>query len=1245
MLTAQPLSTQRFPRSSNVMQVGYAESLELLPDAPATKRLSHALGSIERSSDETDSTMVFTLHGSTDDGSIEAELAEGTLSLRKLWTSGEDVRRSPLQLMSPQGTLVGEATVTLHALHAIRAVTAPPPAAAPAAKDAAKDAAAPAAKAAAPSTAMVASAEQAMAELSAPPEPKPLTRAEEEEVAERVDRAMLWKASQWLEKELDEKGKAAGAAPPPVDEEDFSPNMAHNLLMQFVSFAPDASAPAPDSIYLTFQLYHFAPRTTPRALLQSPADAAAAAARSASAADGGAASRPDAIRVEIGELALGPAARDAPWGHVTVEVRMAGASGTVASGVLRTSSVPKRGRRIDFGFAQLVAVPVGSAAAEEVARALAATDESEAAVTFSLMAPAGRGGGVVEVGSGSVSLHTILRDNADLAPASLPINSRTGFVGSLSVTVLALEALRQIAAADRAATAAAAEAAMGGGSTANARPSRGDDLMLVAADSALAREGPGLVERFLVQPPPPEGEGGGVSVATHADTLAHAEEQSRRFTSYLRGKCVYVDVWDGTSLLQIGTARVPLAALLRRGQERVGAASVVKEYLSVEVIDTALNSIEAAPSADAPAVVEPMLRGKLKLVLARLTVGQPTPKLTSSIDKGLRASGSPEGARQKVRLRALSTSGSNALTAREPTAADEAALYRRQLRRQKQREWLRMSGGGNPSLSASTGALVPAGGVGTVARSLEMGASEEHSLSRARLQLQQRQLRAAEAYRLSHKEERLRALLAESSSLSRYVYPSYGSAELVELPFRNPYSTEHCFTLEWEDELGHLSIVSSLDEWRSLKQRANLATPAEENLVIQGRQLWLMPNEMVYVPFKYQGFQHGQVALHEPSPPPLPPSASRSASALAAMPLAKRTISVRVLNVKTEAVASLDIRVRPQPYVVDQTFRFHQSEHEFLKTTIRLQNVRWHSSGPLPQPVPRATGGTAAVPAPLPFGGAVVAAGSTPQQVFVRSSDPDVVCGVHEQRSPTSPLEVSIKYRCGASPTVTRFLVLIYSDVWMHSLLEVWDVVVHALQRVDVHSLVGQTSLAKALLKGETHTSHGLVQCFSSTPTELALSPSAPFALSNSLTEVKLALRPFHPGRRQYVVHAVDLSRRALLSSWLVCAVNRLPAITKQFTLQVPEALGARKKVALANPYTYDTTFSFYTDAPHLLSFKSPSQLIPAGESRYVGLHFASLPKGSSARSGETKVLVFVNNEEDKNEECMEITVLYTGAA
>jgi nephrocystin-4 len=259
---------------------------------------------------------------------------------------------------------------------------------------------------------------------------------------------------------------------------------------------------------------------------------------------------------------------------------------------------------------------------------------------------------------------------------------------------------------------------------------------------------------------------------------------------------------------------------------------------------------------------------------------------------------------------------------------------------------------------------------------------------------------------------------------------------------------------------------------------SGLATPVEDGMLLNGRQLWLQAQELVYIPIKYQGWQHGQVALHSSAPEPpqyaqnygaggVMASGPSAAAITASMPLGRRTITVRVLNVKSETVGALELRVRPQPYVIDQTFRFHQSEHEFLKTTIRMSPVRWHASSVLPRPVPPAaaaggvhapsvyasasvyaSGGSAAV------GGSGAGAGgpSAPPAVWVRSSDPNVQCGVHERRGPSGQLEVYIKFKCGASPAVTRFLVLIYADEYMHTLLETWELVVHALQRVDVCS-------------------------------------------------------------------------------------------------------------------------------------------------------------------------------------------------
>ena len=209
--------------------------------------------------------------------------------------------------------------------------------------------------------------------------------------------------------------------------------------------------------------------------------------------------------------------------------------------------------------------------------------------------------------------------------------------------------------------------------------------MLVAENAELAREGHGLIERFLLQPP---GE-------KHPDWAAQAKRQLERFRTYLSTQSIYVDVWDGDSLLQIGTAQVPLAALLRAGTEQVGNASTVKEYLTADVFATTLTSIDAAPPTDAAEPPPPLRRGVLKLVLARFSVcaerpGSAPPKsLSRSADGALGWGERAASDRNKVRLRALPSGSGNVERAHEPTAAEAEAVYQRELRRQKRREWLR----------------------------------------------------------------------------------------------------------------------------------------------------------------------------------------------------------------------------------------------------------------------------------------------------------------------------------------------------------------------------------------------------------------------------------------------------------------------------------------------------------------------------------------------------------------------------
>lgn len=208
----------------------------------------------------------------------------------------------------------------------------------------------------------------------------------------------------------------------------------------------------------------------------------------------------------------------------------------------------------------------------------------------------------------------------------------------------------------------------------------------------------------------------------------------------------------------------------------------MKEYLTVDVIETRLTSIDAAPSADSAALTPPIVKGQLKLVLARLTAatrrspaGGPRPDfaandavVSSRPDGRRRASAtvrSGDGARHKVRLRPIAAAAANqplnSAGGAASSAAEEVALYQKQLRRQRHREWLRTHasalvatptdafaaafGAGGMTRSAGvprTGGY--GGGAQSLSRSMELGLDRESTLAKARLQLAMRSLRAAE---------------------------------------------------------------------------------------------------------------------------------------------------------------------------------------------------------------------------------------------------------------------------------------------------------------------------------------------------------------------------------------------------------------------------------------------------------------------------------------------------------------------
>lgn len=87
--------------------------------------------------------------------------------------------------------------------------------------------------------------------------------------------------------------------------------------------------------------------------------------------------------------------------------------------------------------------------------------------------------------------------------------------------------------------------------------------------------------------------------------------------------------------------------------------------------------------------------------------------------------------------------------------------------------------------------------------------------------------------------------------------------------------------------------------------------------------------------------------------------------------------------------------------------------------------------------------------------------------------------------------------------------------------------------------------------------------------------------------------------------------------------------------MELPAGTVANKKITYTNPYQQFRTFTLRCNQPWLMHFTPPRLQLPAGATRPIGLTFDA----RAATTGLLDVLVFVNDEEDKTEECFKVRV------
>ncbi|XP_071109623.1 nephrocystin-4-like isoform X1 [Haliotis cracherodii] len=712
-----------------------------------------------------------------------------------------------------------------------------------------------------------------------------------------------------------------------------------------------------------------------------------------------------------------------------------------------------------------------------------------------------------------------------------------------------------------------------------------------------------------------EGQPPGFEVKYFLDPTFLKPGESSLFYQHLARQTLHIDVWDADSLLLIGSSAVDLKYLCRNGNE------AVQTTFELDVVTSEYHEDTASSDNMRAASVKPLRRGKLHLRMANIghqgevkRVGHrtetiPLPSKTQVIISQTAGNSSYKGGslmRGENGLKKLGVSRAQPLTDNREVST---MMFSKERQMDKEETHRGVDSERQRKLARMNAVRQQSGGQENEKTTTIMGYRKEKTE-------RMRDMKTMEIYRMQTKREGILTMLSNTITTEHTIYPTFATAEFFEFVLKNPYNVQQNITMDCSDPA--VGVITDAREWRHFKQINNINTHVEEGMFNKesksdGPEIFLRPKETVNIPLKYQSFQADQSVQPQGPVNPFRKKEVRHKQGQQQEEsniLHSRSVRVIFKSEDGKPIAVLHLKVEPQPHVVDQTFRFYHPEQAFLKKSVRLQDLH-------------------ALPANQ-IGGSGVS------KVFVRCSDTNVVCDSRATQ-PGEPHDVFVKCPLGPSPQVKRFHMAVYIDPYLSRPTQVWQFFVHALQRVDVSCIDGQTSRFALILRGTQ--SNRLARCFSSHPSEMQLSPDDQFLLTaGAVHELNVAVRPMKTGNRFYYLNVVDIEYHQLIRTWLICVNCKAPMVSRAFELSLPVGggKGCSKRISYTNPYPAQKEFHLRCDRDDLLQFKETKLTINGGEQHVIGLRFNPV-----SQPGIAEIMVFINDEDDKNEETFRITANY----
>ncbi|GFT18536.1 nephrocystin-4 [Nephila pilipes] len=661
-----------------------------------------------------------------------------------------------------------------------------------------------------------------------------------------------------------------------------------------------------------------------------------------------------------------------------------------------------------------------------------------------------------------------------------------------------------------------------------------------------------LVYAFLKTPE--RGKLPGFQITYNIDPTELNKGEFQSFLHYLMKQTLHIDVWNGKSLLYIGTVALPLKYFCRQGKEAV-VSSLELDIFNCEYPDESLGQVSMPTKTPV---------GKLHLHVASIRhplsakdlenfegkeEASSSVIISSKVEEP-RTGTMPYTVSKAKRLAETNRELSHLLSTRSFLGESKSMTPNPQLTEERRRKLARME----------------------AVRNLENNNKSAENRGNGMqffFKERQRDLLSIEAYIQKNKSELIQSFLHKSVTSEKKIYPLTGTKSFFEFVIENPFQVAKKVEIVWKAT--ELNLVMDNKEWQTLRTLNSISQSVKPLYFVDSSQeiptIQLQPNEKVHVPFIYQcsSVQISHLDLFKAVS-----GHHFTAEVLSSVPALNSldsSIKVRFVTEDQTLLAVLNLTVQPLPPSFTHIFKFLSMEHSMFKKSIQIirdTNIN--------------------------------------ERYTVKCTNSDVVCSIQENQNWEENVNLNIKAPTRAAGRCTEFYVFIYKDKYQIMPFQSWNICVCPLQRIDLSCVAGQLMRSSLLIRG-THATN-LVRC-SANCKDLQLHPSEPFVLSPfAVQELSMNIRSLIPGIKYFQITMVNQALEQVLQSWLLVLTCQKPSVSKAFQVHLSIGKETAKRITYTNPYPQDRRFILHSSHPHLLQLREYEFSVAAGKSYLLGLYF-----------------------------------------